>query len=60
MFWTPSPLTLDTDELPEVFRPLNAELVAYHDFIAVSTMKMLAGIKMSHGSTTALCRAMKL
>ena len=58
------PPTLDTDELPKkklpgVYRPPTAELVAYHDF-SVSTTGMLAGIKMSHGSTTALCRAMKL
>jgi len=58
------PPTLDTDELPKkklpgVYRPPTAELVAYHDF-SVSTTGMLAGIKMSHSSTTALCRAMKL
>ena len=58
------PPTLDTDELPKkklpgVYRPPTAELVAYLDF-SVSTTGMLAGIKMSHSSTTALCRAMKL
>lgn len=58
------PVTLDTDELsrkklPGVYRAPTAELVAYLDF-SVSTTGMLAGIKMSHSSTTALCRAMKL
>jgi len=58
------PPTLDTDELPKkklpgVYRAPTAELVAYLDF-SVSTTGMLAGIKMSHSSTTALCRAMKL
>merc|ERR1712038_2235376 len=58
------PPTLDTDELPRkklpgVYRAPTAELVAYLDF-SVSTTGMLAGIKMSHSSTTALCRAMKL
>lgn len=58
------PVTLDTDELarrklPGVYKAPTAELVAYLDF-SVSTTGMLAGIKMSHSSTTALCRAMKL
>merc|ERR1711962_1442058 len=58
------PPTLDTDELPKkklpgVYRAPTAELVCYLDF-SVSTTGMLAGIKMSHSSTTALCRAMKL
>merc|ERR1719189_1129350 len=58
------PPTLDTDELPRkklpgVYRAPTAELVAYLDF-SVSTTGMLAGIKMSHSSTTALCRSMKL
>jgi len=58
------PVTLDTDELarrklPGMYRAPTAELLAYLDF-SVSTTGMLAGIKMSHSSTTALCRAMKL
>jgi len=58
------PLTLDTDDLtkkklPGVYRAPTAEMLAYLDF-SVSTTGMLAGIKMSHASTTALCRAMKL
>ena len=58
------PLTLDTDDLPKkklpgVYRAPTAEMLAYLDF-SVSTTGMLAGIQMSHASTTALCRAMKL
>ncbi|XP_040564455.1 disco-interacting protein 2 homolog A isoform X2 [Lepeophtheirus salmonis] len=58
------PPTLDTDDIPKkklpgVYRAPTAELLAYLDF-SVSTTGMLAGIKMSHSSTTALCRAMKL
>lgn len=58
------PLTLDTDDLPKkklpgVYRAPTAEMLAYLDF-SVSTTGMLAGIQMSHVSTTALCRAMKL
>ena len=58
------PTTLDTDDvgkrkLPGVYRAPTAEMLAYLDF-SVSTTGMLAGIKMSHASTTALCRAMKL
>ena len=58
------PPTLDTDDLnkkklPGVYRAPTAEMLAYLDF-SVSTTGMLAGIKMSHASTTALCRAMKL
>lgn len=58
------PITLDTDDvrkgkLPGVYRAPTAEMLAYLDF-SVSTTGMLAGIKMSHASTTALCRAMKL
>ena len=58
------PPTLDTDDLnkkklPGVYRAPTAEMLAYLDF-SVSTTGMLAGIKMSHSSTTALCRAMKL
>ena len=58
------PPTLDTDDLnkkklPGVYRAPTTEMLAYLDF-SVSTTGMLAGIKMSHSSTTALCRAMKL
>lgn len=58
------PLTLDTDDLakkklPGIYRAPTAETLAYLDF-SVSTTGMLAGIKMSHASTTALCRSMKL
>jgi hypothetical protein len=51
---------LDTDDLPKkklpgIYRAPTPELLAYLDF-SVSTTGMLAGIKMSHSSTTALCR----
>ena len=54
------PVTLDTDDtrkgrLPGVYRAPTAEMLSYLDF-SVSTTGMLAGIKMSHASTTALCR----
>ena len=65
LFLTPSllqswPVTLDTDDtrkgrLPGVYRAPTAEMLSYLDF-SVSTTGMLAGIKMSHASTTALCR----
>ncbi len=47
------------DSIILVSRAPTAEMLAYLDF-SVSTTGMLAGIKMSHASTTALCRAMKL
>ncbi|UYV60395.1 DIP2 [Cordylochernes scorpioides] len=59
--WT---ATLDTDDLPKkkltsTYRAPTPEMLAYLDF-SVSTVGMLAGIKMSHLAATALCRAMKL
>ena len=58
------PVTLDTDDtrkgrLPGVYRAPTAEMLSYLDF-SVSTTGMLAGIKMSHASTTALCRSVNL
>ena len=58
------PVTLDTDDtrkgrLPGVYRAPTAEMLSYLDF-SVSTTGMLAGIKMSHASTTALCRLVTL
>ena len=57
------PPTLDTDDMPKkklanFYRAPTAEMLAYLDF-SVSTTGMLAGIKMSHAATTALCRSMK-
>ncbi|EFX85768.1 hypothetical protein DAPPUDRAFT_309070 [Daphnia pulex] len=57
------PPTLDTDDmakkkLSSFYRAPTAEMLAYLDF-SVSTTGMLAGIKMSHAATTALCRSMK-
>lgn len=57
------PPTLDTDDmakkkLSNFYRAPTAEMLAYLDF-SVSTTGMLAGIKMSHAATTALCRSMK-
>lgn len=57
------PPTLDTDDMAKkklsgFYRPPTAEMLAYLDF-SVSTTGMLAGIKMSHAATTALCRSMK-
>ncbi|KAH9498576.1 DIP2 disco-interacting protein 2 C [Bulinus truncatus] len=55
---------LDTDDLPKrklasVYRAPTPEMICYLDF-SVSTTGMLAGVKMSHASATALCRAQKL
>lgn len=55
---------LDTDDLPKkklaaVYRAPTPEMICYLDF-SVSTTGMLAGIKMSHASATALCQAQKL
>uniref|UniRef100_A0A8C4QUY0 Disco-interacting protein 2 homolog Cb n=1 Tax=Eptatretus burgeri TaxID=7764 RepID=A0A8C4QUY0_EPTBU len=58
------PPMLDTDDLPRRRPALlhvadSPDSLAYLDF-SVSTTGMLAGVKMSHTATSALCRAMKL
>ncbi|XP_078740523.1 disco-interacting protein 2 homolog C-like isoform X6 [Lampetra fluviatilis] len=58
------PPMLDTDDLPRKRPPQivslgSADALAYLDF-SVSTTGMLAGVKMSHAATSALCRSMKL
>lgn len=58
------PTILDTDDLPKkklaaIYRAPTPEMICYLDF-SVSTTGMLAGVKMSHASTTALCRSIKL
>ncbi|XP_071791517.1 disco-interacting protein 2 homolog C-like [Asterias amurensis] len=58
------PLLLDTDDLPKkkltgVYRAPTAEMMCYLDF-SVSTTGMLAGVKMSHASASAVCRSQKL
>ncbi|XP_037685899.1 disco-interacting protein 2 homolog A isoform X2 [Choloepus didactylus] len=58
------PTILDTDDIPKkkvaaVFRPPSPDVLAYLDF-SVSTTGMLAGVKMSHAATSALCRSIKL
>ncbi|XP_056670771.1 LOW QUALITY PROTEIN: disco-interacting protein 2 homolog A, partial [Monodelphis domestica] len=58
------PTILDTDDLPKkkvasVFRPPSPDMLAYLDF-SVSTTGILAGVKMSHTATSALCRSIKL
>lgn len=58
------PTLLDIEEntkkkLSTFFRPASADRLCYLDF-SVSTTGMLAGIQMSHTSSTALCRAIKL
>ncbi|XP_036622888.1 disco-interacting protein 2 homolog A isoform X2 [Trichosurus vulpecula] len=58
------PTILDTDDLPKkrvvsVFRPPSPDMLAYLDF-SVSTTGILAGVKMSHAATSALCRSIKL
>lgn len=55
---------MDTDDLPKkrltsIYRAPTAEMIAYLDF-SVSTTGMLAGIKLSHASATALCLSMKV
>ncbi|XP_076441207.1 disco-interacting protein 2 homolog C-like isoform X3 [Babylonia areolata] len=55
---------LDADEvtkkrLAAIYRAPTPEMMCYLDF-SVSTTGMLAGVKMSHASATALCRAQKL
>ncbi|XP_041440391.1 disco-interacting protein 2 homolog B isoform X2 [Xenopus laevis] len=58
------PTIIDTDDLPrkrlpQLYKPPTPEMLAYLDF-SVSTTGMLTGVKMSHGSVSALCRSIKL
>ncbi|XP_069927824.1 disco-interacting protein 2 homolog A isoform X6 [Oryctolagus cuniculus] len=58
------PTILDTDDMPKkkvasIFRPPSPDVLAYLDF-SVSTTGILAGVKMSHAATSALCRSIKL
>uniref|UniRef100_A0A3Q3K9Q9 DMAP1-binding domain-containing protein n=1 Tax=Monopterus albus TaxID=43700 RepID=A0A3Q3K9Q9_MONAL len=58
------PMVLDTDDLPrkkspQMYKPPTPEMLAYLDF-SVSTTGILAGVKMSHSATSALCRSIKL
>ncbi|KAJ8255299.1 hypothetical protein GJAV_G00203300 [Gymnothorax javanicus] len=58
------PMVLDTDDLPrkkapQIYKPPSPEMLAYLDF-SVSTTGILAGVKMSHAATSALCRSLKL
>uniref|UniRef100_A0A8C9XYL6 Disco interacting A n=1 Tax=Sander lucioperca TaxID=283035 RepID=A0A8C9XYL6_SANLU len=58
------PMVLDTDDLPrkkspQMYKPPTPEMLAYLDF-SVSTTGILAGVKMSHAATSALCRSIKL
>uniref|UniRef100_A0A8C3CN26 Disco interacting protein 2 homolog A n=1 Tax=Cairina moschata TaxID=8855 RepID=A0A8C3CN26_CAIMO len=58
------PTILDTDDMPKkklanIFRPASPDMLAYLDF-SVSTTGILAGVKMSHAATSALCRSIKL
>uniref|UniRef100_A0A1A8MT40 DIP2 disco-interacting protein 2 homolog A n=1 Tax=Nothobranchius pienaari TaxID=704102 RepID=A0A1A8MT40_9TELE len=58
------PTVLDTDDLPRkknshFYKPPTSEMLAYLDF-SVSTTGILAGVKMSHAATGALCRSIKL
>ncbi|XP_062948402.1 disco-interacting protein 2 homolog A isoform X10 [Cynocephalus volans] len=58
------PTVLDTDDIPKkkvagIFRPPSPDVLAYLDF-SVSTTGILAGVKMSHAATSALCRSIKL
>ncbi|XP_061648427.1 disco-interacting protein 2 homolog A isoform X8 [Phyllopteryx taeniolatus] len=58
------PMVLDTDDLPrkkspQIYKPPTPEMLAYLDF-SVSTTGILAGVKMSHAATGALCRSIKL
>ncbi|KAJ8793659.1 hypothetical protein J1605_003667 [Eschrichtius robustus] len=52
------------DDIPKkkvasIFRPPSPDTLAYLDF-SVSTTGILAGVKMSHAATSALCRSIKL
>ncbi|XP_064646090.1 disco-interacting protein 2 homolog C-like [Lineus longissimus] len=58
------PTVLDTDDtskkkLTGIYRAPTPEMLCYLDF-SVSTTGMLAGVKMSHAATSALCRSQKL
>uniref|UniRef100_A0A8C2BFW6 Disco-interacting protein 2 homolog Cb n=1 Tax=Cyprinus carpio TaxID=7962 RepID=A0A8C2BFW6_CYPCA len=58
------PPILETDDLPKrrcplLYKPCDPDTLAYLDF-SVSTTGMLAGVKMSHNATSALCRSVKL
>ncbi|XP_064419577.1 disco-interacting protein 2 homolog A isoform X11 [Latimeria chalumnae] len=58
------PTIVDTDDLPRkklahTYKPPTPEMLAYLDF-SVSTTGILAGVKMSHAATSALCRSIKL
>ncbi|XP_028992170.1 disco-interacting protein 2 homolog A isoform X5 [Betta splendens] len=58
------PMVVDTDDLPrkkspQMYKPPTPEMLAYLDF-SVSTTGILAGVKMSHAATSALCRSIKL
>uniref|UniRef100_A0A3Q2P726 Disco interacting A n=1 Tax=Fundulus heteroclitus TaxID=8078 RepID=A0A3Q2P726_FUNHE len=58
------PTVMDTDDLPrkkcpQTYKPPTPEMLAYLDF-SVSTTGILAGVKMSHSATSALCRSIKL
>uniref|UniRef100_A0A4W6FDD1 Disco interacting A n=1 Tax=Lates calcarifer TaxID=8187 RepID=A0A4W6FDD1_LATCA len=58
------PMVMDTDDLPrkkspQMYKPPTPEMLAYLDF-SVSTTGILAGVKMSHAATSALCRSIKL
>ncbi|XP_062862253.1 disco-interacting protein 2 homolog A [Trichomycterus rosablanca] len=58
------PMVLDTDDLPrkklsQIYKPQSPDMLAYLDF-SVSTTGILAGVKMSHAATSALCRSIKL
>uniref|UniRef100_A0A671KWH7 Disco-interacting protein 2 homolog C-like n=1 Tax=Sinocyclocheilus anshuiensis TaxID=1608454 RepID=A0A671KWH7_9TELE len=58
------PPILETDDLPKrrcplLYKPCDPDSLAYLDF-SVSTTGILAGVKMSHNATSALCRSVKL
>ncbi|XP_072338076.1 disco-interacting protein 2 homolog A-like isoform X1 [Scyliorhinus torazame] len=58
------PTVLDTDDLPrkkppQIYKAPTPEMLAYLDF-SVSTTGILAGVKMSHEATSAMCRSIKL
>uniref|UniRef100_A0A673MXP6 Disco-interacting protein 2 homolog B-A-like n=1 Tax=Sinocyclocheilus rhinocerous TaxID=307959 RepID=A0A673MXP6_9TELE len=58
------PIIIDTDDLPRkrpptIYKPPNAEMIAYMDF-SVSTTGMLTGVKVSHAAVSVLCRSIKL
>ncbi|XP_069790306.1 disco-interacting protein 2 homolog A-like isoform X3 [Narcine bancroftii] len=58
------PTVIDTDDLPrkkppQIYKAPTPEMLAYLDF-SVSTTGILAGVKMSHEATSAMCRSIKL